>query len=210
MTIYPAKIPFVLPYLMPSLIFKKDTGSKTVYLTFDDGPTPEVTTWLLNFLKAEQIKATFFWIGEKIIKNQTVAQQVIDAGHSIGNHTFNHKDAWKTTTNIYIEQVAKAENEIEKWTVSKHLFRPPYGHITPAKSKKLQAMGYKIIMWSIISGDFHPKLNTQKAIKYLSRQTQAGHILVFHDSRKSFKNLKTVLPPVVRHLKNQGFHFDIL
>ncbi len=192
------------------MTFKKNTTGKTVFLTFDDGPTPVVTDWLLQFLENENIPATFFWVGEKINKNKELARKVVNAGHTIGNHTYHHLDAWKTGTNLYIEEIKKTEKHINGLYNSKKLFRPPYGHLSPKKIKILKQMEFKVVMWTVVSGDFYPKLNTDKVIKKLSRQTKPGYILVFHDSRKAFKNLKSILPPVVHNLKSRGFTFEML
>jgi peptidoglycan-N-acetylglucosamine deacetylase len=197
-----------------------------VYLTFDDGPTPEITEWTLSQLKNYNAKATFFCIGDNVRKYPEIFQKVLDEGHSIGNHTFNHLNGWKTASDDYVKNVElcadqMAEGRRQKAEGNLHseeenlqskicvlptdLFRPPYGKIKPSQSKKLRKMGYKIIMWDIISYDFDAKISPEKCLENILNNVQSGSIIVFHDSKKAFTNLEYVLPRTMSFLNEKGF-----
>lgn len=179
---------------------------KKVYLTFDDGPTPEITEWTLEQLKKYEAKATFFCIGNNIKKHPGIFQKVIQEGHQIGNHTFNHLKGWKTTTDNYVENVALCQSQFTihhlPFTI---LLRPPYGKIKLSQSKKLRALGYKIIMWDIISYDFDTETSKEKCLENVLKNVESGSIIVFHDSVKAAPNLKYALPKTLEFLKEKGF-----
>lgn len=209
--------------LYPSLLWKIPDSPGTIYLTFDDGPIPEVTPWVLSLLKDFNAKATFFCIGENIRKNPTVFIQVLSEGHSIGNHTYNHLKGWKTSTKEYVKNVLLAEEIIRKVQISgfgkqpdpatynrKKLFRPPYGKITPSQLKKVQRLDYKIVMWDVISMDFDNTFSAKECMKNVTKYSKDGSIIVFHDSIKAFTNLKEVLPEVLEYYGNKGFEFKAL
>ncbi len=208
--LYPSKIPFWVKWIFPRLIYNYPDDNKTVYLSFDDGPTPEVTPWVLDVLKREQVKAVFFCVGHQIEKHPDIFKQIIAAGHRIGNHTYQHENGWQTSTVKYVESLKQTEQIINQYTTSSKYFRPPYGRITPKQIKLLQQADYKIIMWSLLSGDFSSKLDPVQAPAYLKKHTRAGDIVVFHDSRKAFDNLKLILPDYLSYLKKQGFRFSVL
>ncbi|WP_313804969.1 polysaccharide deacetylase family protein [Flavobacterium sp.] len=181
-----------------------------VFLTFDDGPTPEITEWVLALLKENDIKATFFCIGDNIRKHPDLFSKLLSEGHSIGNHTFNHLHGWKTSTKTYLENTLLCEEHIQKHTITpkqSRLFRPPYGKIKPSQASKLRKMGYQIIMWDVISGDFDIKISPEECLNNVLQNTTSGSIIVFHDSTKASTNLKYVLPKVIQELKNKGFQF---
>lgn len=185
-----------------------NNGNK-VYLTFDDGPTPEITEWTLNLLKEYNAKATFFCIGDNIRKYPEIFQKVIGDGHSIGNHTYNHLNGWKTATDYYIENAKLYETEHCKLkTENCQLFRPPYGKIKPSQSKTLRKLGYKIIMWDVISYDFDATISKEQCLENVLKNVQSGSIIVFHDSKKAFQNLEYVLPRTLEFLKEKGFVFE--
>jgi len=209
MRLYPMRTPFIFPMVAPSLIYTK-AKHNTVYLTFDDGPESTTTPWLLNFLKDENIKAGFFCIGKNIKSLPEITRQIVSEGHLLANHSYAHHNGWKTDDDTYIKSVEETEELIQNFTGSKQLFRPPYGRIKPAQIKKLQKSGYKIVIWSVIGGDFSKNLDTGYAINYLSTKTKPGDIIVLHDSVKAFENLKKILPPVVKNLKVRGFEFRLL
>lgn len=182
------------------------TLEKKVYLTFDDGPTPEITTWVLNQLKEFNAKATFFCIGENIEKYPDVFNAVIDEGHVIGNHTFNHYNGWKTSTADYINNFEMCKATISKLTTDHcKLFRPPYGKIKNSQAKSIQDSGYKIIMWDVLSADFDTTVAPEKCLKNVLKNIKPGSIIVFHDSIKSFKNLKYALPKTLQFLKENHY-----
>lgn len=187
------------------------THEKAVYLTFDDGPAPEITDWTLNVLNQFDAKATFFCIGENIQKNPAIFQKILDAKHSIGNHTFNHLNGWKTTTHDYIENIEICHNEIKKHHhPTKLLFRPPYGKITSKQANILRSKGYKIIMWDVLSADFDQSISPEQCLKNVLQHVTNGSIVIFHDSLKASKNLQYVLPKVLQYLKAQDYQFKKL
>ena len=177
-----------------------------VDLTFDDGPTPEITHWTLNQLKNYNAKATFFCIGDNIRKYPEVLKEVLKEGHCIGNHTFNHLNGWKTNTQDYIENAKLFEKEYGKLSTENcQLFRPPYGKIKPSQSKILRKMGYKIIMWDVLSVDFDVTITPEQCLENVLQNVHSGSIIVFHDSVKAFANLEYVLPRTLEFLKQKGF-----
>lgn len=177
-----------------------------VYLTFDDGPTPEITQWTLNQLKNYNAKATFFCIGDNVRKYPETFEEVVKEGHSIGNHTFNHLNGWKTNTQDYIENAKLFEKEYEKLSAENcQLFRPPYGKITPSQSKTLRRMGYKIIMWDVLSVDFDVTITPEQCLENVLQNVKSGSIIVFHDSVKAFANLEYALPRTLEFLEQKGF-----
>lgn len=187
-------------------------NNTTVYLTFDDGPIPEITEWVLNELKKYHVKATFFCIGDNIDKNPEIFKKVISDGHSIGNHTFNHLNGWKTSTETYIENTKRCEATIQKNSVSNlmsKIFRPPYGKIKVSQSRKLRELGYKIIMWDVLSADFDQTLSQEQCLENVTSNLRSGSIIVFHDSIKAFKNLEYVLPKTLAYLKENNFNCEV-
>ncbi|WP_396142989.1 polysaccharide deacetylase family protein [Flavobacterium sp.] len=200
------KAHWIIKKLFSNYVWDIPNNENKVYLTFDDGPTPEITEWTLNQLKEFNAKATFFCIGDNVRKYPEIFQKVINEGHSIGNHTFNHLNGWKTTTNDYIENVKLYETEHCKLNIEHcQLFRPPYGKIKPSQSKILRKFGYKIIMWDIISYDFDNTISKEKCLENVLKNVKSGSIIVFHDSKKAFTNLEYALPRTLEFLKEKGF-----
>ncbi|WP_269221708.1 polysaccharide deacetylase family protein [Flavobacterium sp. IMCC34518] len=191
-----------------------NTGNK-IYLTFDDGPTPKITEWVLEELKKYNAKATFFCIGKNIVSHPDLFNNIINEGHTLGNHTFNHLNGWNTETTNYIENVALCESSLlnqkskEQKTNTK-FFRPPYGKIKKSQSKKLRQLGYKIIMWDVLSADFDQTISPEKCLENVLQNTVSGSVIVFHDSVKAFINLEYALPRTLQILKEKGFKFDTL
>lgn len=194
-----------------NLVWDIPNLEKKIYLTFDDGPIPEVTEWVLDILKSEDIKATFFCIGDNIKKHSEVYTRILAEGHQTGNHTYNHLNGWKTETNQYIENFKLCETEHLKLnTEHSFLFRPPYGKIKPSQSKAIRNLGYKIIMWDVLSYDFDSNISVEKCLENVISNTQQGSIIVFHDSLKAEKNLKYALPKTIQIFKDKGFVFDVI
>lgn len=197
--------------LFSNYVWDIPNNENKVYLTFDDGPTPEITEWTLNLLKKYNAKATFFCIGDNIRKYPEIFKKVIEEEHSIGNHTHNHVNGWKTSTNDYIENAKLYETEHCKLSTEHcQLFRPPYGKIKPSQSKILRNLGYKIIMWDVISYDFDATISKEQCLENVLKNVQSGSIIVFHDSKKAFQNLEYVLPRTLEFLKEKGFVFEKL
>ena len=198
----------IIKQLFSNYIWSIPTNEPIVYLTFDDGPTPEITEWVLFQLKEYNAKATFFCIGNNIKKYPEIFKKVIEEGHAIGNHTFNHVKGWKTSNKTYINEVESCEEVIQK-SFLKHqptkLFRPPYGKIKPSQSRILRKKGYKIIMWDVLSVDFDVNITSQNCLNNVIENIENGSIIVFHDSVKAFQNLEYTLPETLDFLKNKGF-----
>jgi peptidoglycan/xylan/chitin deacetylase (PgdA/CDA1 family) len=212
---YLVKSPLLLKWFYSSLIWNKPRKDKTVYLTFDDGPIPNVTDFVLNTLKSYGIKATFFCIGDNINKHPSIFEQIKNDGHSIGNHTYNHLKGWDTDNDTYVNNFLQCQ----KLTQS-NLFRPPYGRIKKSQINKLKAQSLKlkaalnpqlqIIMWDVLSGDFDTKLSPEKCYQNVIKNCQNGSIIVFHDSLKAFDRLQYALPKTIAYLTEQGFQFGAL
>lgn len=194
----------------PHFTWEIKTEAKVIYLTFDDGPIPEVTPWVLVELAKYDAKATFFCVGDNIRKYPQVFEQIKSEGHIIGNHTFNHLNGWKIENKTYLENIALCEKYLlDNQYNSRKLFRPPYGKITSYQSKVLRA-DYQIIMWNVLAGDFDIKLEEKICLKKTIQYTKAGSIVVFHDSQKAKKNLYYTLPRYLEYFSNEGFKFESL
>ena len=186
-------------------------NEKKIYLTFDDGPTPQVTDWVLAELRKYNARATFFCIGKNIDSNPELFQKIKSENHSIGNHTMNHINGWKSETNEYIKNVKNcAEILSQKYITKSLLFRPPYGKIKKEQSKILRKLGYKIIMWDVLSADFDQTISPEKCLKNVTKNVKSGSVIVFHDSVKASQNLKFALPRTLSFLKEKGYVFDVL
>ena len=212
MSFYLFKTPTIIQRIFKNYVWSFFTSEKVIYLTFDDGPTTEITEWTLNTLDEFHAKATFFCIGKNIENHPDIFKKIITGNHSIGNHTHNHLNGWKVSTNRYLKNVEKAENTIQlkkdkNQPKSKLLFRPPYGKIKASQAKKLREKGYEIILWDVLSADFDQSISKEKSLKNVLKNTKQGSIVVFHDSVKAEKSLKYVLPKVLAHFSEQGFVF---
>lgn len=194
----------ILEIIYPRFLWRMPATEKCIYLTFDDGPVPEVTPWVLAQLKKHNAPATFFCVGDNIRKNPETFQQVIRAGHRIGNHTYHHLNGWKTPLEEYLHNVHQSEA-----LYPTGLFRPPYGRIT-----QKQAVGIlphsRIVMWSVLTRDYSPDLSPEKCLKNAIKNTQSGAIVLFHDSLKAQKNLEYVLPRYLRYFSLRGYRFEKL
>src|SRR5690606_23763141 len=207
-------MPRFIQRLYPERIWAFPHSKDSVYLTFDDGPIPEVTPWVLDELKKHNAKATFFCIGENVKKHPEIFRRIIAEGHSVGNHTFNHLKGTETETSEYVENVEKAQKQMtddgrrmtddggrkiddSKIENRKSLFRPPYGKITSRQAKILQQKGFKIVMWDIISYDYDATVSEEKCLQNVLKTIKPGRVIVFHDSLKAEKNLRFVLPKVL-------------
>lgn len=191
------------PYLLrqwykKSLLWKIPNAKDEVFLTFDDGPTPELTPRILEILKQHQAKATFFCVGENVERYPELFERILSGGHGIGNHSFNHFNAWETDREIYLENVAKAAELIPS-----KLFRPPYGKITPKLIKRLKTK-YILAMWTVLSGDFDADVDPEKCFENATSKTEAGDIIVFHDNVKAKTNVLDALPRTLAYFNSLG------
>ncbi|WP_040279232.1 polysaccharide deacetylase family protein [Psychroserpens damuponensis] len=207
MKITPVKTPVVAKKIFPSYIWDIAPTHKELYLTFDDGPTPKITNWTLDILKQYDAKATFFCIGNNIDKHPSIYNDILKDGHTIGNHTQNHVKGWSTKTKAYVIDVNEAQTRMRSKT---HLFRPPYGQITPKQGKKLMELGYKVIMWDILSFDWDQNISEEKCLENVISKSKAGSIIVFHDSIKASKNMMYTLPKVLEYFSKKGYKFKSL
>lgn len=205
----------IIKKLFSNFVWDIPNNENKVYLTFDDGPTPEITEWVLAELEKHNAKATFFCIGKNIVAHPEIFTKIIEKGHSIGNHTHNHLNGWKNKTDDYIENFQLCENIISTHkskilNLKSKIFRPPYGKIKPAQSKKLRQLGYKIIMWDVLSADFDQNTSKEECLNNAVNHIQSGSIVVFHDSVKAFKKLEYVLPRVLKHLTQNNFKLEAI
>lgn len=204
----PHRTPFFLPLIYPSLTWRIQSKENELYLTFDDGPVSGPTDFVLEQLQAFNIKATFFCIGDNVRKYPDVFRKVIEGGHAIGNHTFNHVNGWKTPTARYIENVHRFDEQVREHSVSSLLFRPPYGKITFRQISALH--DYRIIMWDVLSKDYSKDLRPDQCLRNTIAASRRGSVIVFHDSFKAEKNLRYTLPRFISHFMEKGFVFKPL
>lgn len=190
--------------LFPKAAWCLPQEEKTVFLTFDDGPIPEVTPYVLDILKQYGIKATFFMVGDNVRKHPDVYQQVVDAGHSVGNHTFNHVQGFKMWSDDYLANVDKADQLIRT-----KLFRPPHGQFSPRLWRAISSK-YKVVMWDVVTRDYNKKLSGEYVLGVVKRFARNGSIIVFHDSLKSEERLRYALPKAIEWLKAEGYKFGVL
>jgi peptidoglycan/xylan/chitin deacetylase (PgdA/CDA1 family) len=207
------KTPKLVQRMFPKRVWALSEATNAIYLTFDDGPIPEITPWVLQELKKHKAKATFFCIGENISKYPEIFNSIISEGHSIGNHTYNHLNGWKTETDIYIENVLLADAELNNHSSiinTQFLFRPPYGKITQNQAKILQKKGFTIVMWDVLSFDFDAETSEEQCFANVSENIKPGSIVVFHDSIKAEKNLRKALPKVLEYAVANNFELKAL
>jgi peptidoglycan/xylan/chitin deacetylase (PgdA/CDA1 family) len=197
--------------MFPNYIWDLPPAGNKVYLTFDDGPTPEITTWVLDQLRQYKAKATFFCIGDNVKKQIEICQLIRKDGHQIGNHTFNHLNGWNTDMQKYVANVHLCEETLLPFKSSKsQLFRPPYGKVSKRQADQLLSEGYKIIMWDVLSADFDQNISPEKCLQNVIKNVTPGSIIVFHDSVKSFKNLEFTLPRFLNFLKQNNYVCEVI
>lgn len=201
---YLAHTPQYVQALFPGLTWKMPTYRKEIFLTFDDGPIPQVTPWVLETLAAFDAKATFFCVGDNVRKYPAIFEQVVSAGHSVGNHTNNHLSGWATENISYFHNIRHCARRVPS-----DLFRPPYGKLRPSQVQFLQRH-YQIIMWDVLSGDFDKDIKPGEVFQNVINNAGQGSIVVFHDSLKSETNLRHALPLVLEHFTKEGYSFPAL
>ncbi|MBF9237193.1 polysaccharide deacetylase family protein [Hymenobacter sp. BT683] len=193
------------------------SGTPVVYLTFDDGPIPEETPWVLEQLAAFNARATFFCVGENLARYPAIARATLAAGHRLGNHTHRHRSAWASTRADYLQGIADCQAELSgiglahpgELTSPDLLFRPPHGRLTWPLLQALR-LGYRVAMWSVLTRDYDPDLSPENCLRFTLAAVRAGDIVVFHDSHKASARLRFVLPRLLAHLAGQGFGFAVL
>jgi peptidoglycan/xylan/chitin deacetylase (PgdA/CDA1 family) len=196
--------------LFKQYVWSLPSTEKVIYLTFDDGPIPDVTEFVLDQLNLFNAKATFFCVGENIKKHPSIFKKIVENGHSYGNHTYNHIKGWSHSDEYYFENIAKFENELKLQNYQPStIFRPPYGRIKNSQGKILLKK-YKIIMWNLLTCDYDKNLKPELCLKNTIKNTKSGAIIVFHDSLKAEHNLRYVLPLYLEYLKKEGYNFKTI
>lgn len=201
---YLVKTPSIIQKCFPNFLWRQATEERTLYLTFDDGPIPEVTPWVLNQLDQYQAKATFFCVGENVEKHPGIFTELRQRGHRIGNHTQQHLSGWATETSAYIANVEECAKR-----VNSDLFRPPYGRLRPGQAKLLREK-YTLVMWDVLSGDFDVNISGEQCWENVRTNVEAGSIIVFHDSLKAKERLYEVLPKTLKYFSDRGFRFSVI
>ncbi len=198
------RTPQIFSILFPQLTWHGSRTTNQVYLTFDDGPIPEVTPFVLDCLNEYEAKATFFCVGKNIDENPEVFKRLLLEGHLVGNHSYSHLNGWKVSSSQYIDDIKKCEQAILQFHPSFiKLFRPPYGKITPRQIKLL--FDYKLIMWDVISGDFDGNLRKEDCLNNTIKAMRPGSIVVMHDSVKAAPRLYYILPKLLAFMKEKGW-----
>lgn len=205
---YFVKTPWWLKKFYAQRIWDIDTKEKIIYLTFDDGPHPEASPFILDELRKYNAKATFFCIGKNVVDRSNLYERILDEGHRVGNHTHQHLNGWHTRTDVYLKDIAEAAQYIDS-----SLFRPPYGRISSFQAKNINKVlkdDAKIVMWSVLSGDFDSNINREQCLQNVVLNAKPGSIVVFHDSEKAFSLLQYVLPRVLQFFSEKGYLFERL
>jgi len=201
------KIPTFLHILYPDYIWRYKTYTKEIYLTFDDGPTPGITDWVLKLLAQYDAKATFFMVGDNVKRYPEIAHSVIDQGHEVGNHSQTHKNGWKTDNIVYLRDVILGHQTLVEYTgLDTVLFRPPYAKITSTQARPILRT-HEIVMMDVISGDFNTSLDGEVCAQNVLKHALEGSIVVFHDSQKAWNRLKVALPIILEYYAQAGFEF---
>lgn len=196
--------PFFLRWYYPKVTFHKSRKEQKIYLTFDDGPIPEVTPFILDTLAEHQIKATFFCVGENIDKHPAIYDRILAEGHQVGNHTYNHLKGWDTPDDMYLQNIARCQK-----LTGTSLFRPPYAR---AKKSQLNELynAYEVVFWDVLSGDFDTRISPEQCYQNVVRHVRNGSIIVFHDNIKALPRVTYALPKVIAYLKRLGYDFGVL
>lgn len=209
------RTPKIAQWIWPKRLWRMpvDGDQPTLYLTFDDGPTPGVTDWVLDQLDAFQAQATFFAVGQQAERNPDLLRAVMQRGHAIGSHTQHHLNGWKTASKAYLVDVHAGKSALEQILFGEedkqlHYFRPPYGRLRSRDAKHLKDQ--KVVMWDVLAADWRQDLAVDQVVKNVTQNAQNGSIVVFHDSLKAAPQLKSALPKVLEHFSQQGYRFDKL
>jgi peptidoglycan-N-acetylglucosamine deacetylase len=215
-------VPSTIQGLFRACTWRKKCTEKTIYLTFDDGPHPTITPWVIEQLEVYQAKATFFCVGENVMRYPDVCSLLLSRGHRLANHTMHHIKGWQTPNPMYFSDIEACEQALNQVigvaqinsghneSAEKRLFRPPYGQITPSQIRHLTTLGYEIVQWSDLSCDYDPKLVIEKSLNALTKNLKPGNIVVFHDSEKAFEQMKQILPTYLSVAHAKGYQFKTL
>lgn len=208
-----AKTPTLLTKVYPDCLWKVPTSEKKIYLTFDDGPIPEITPFVLDELKKRSAKATFFCIGTNVAANPELFKRIIREGHSTGNHTYDHLNGWNTSDKEYFENIEKCGQVVLPLLPDEGrmptLFRPPYGKLKPSQYTSLKTK-YKLVMWDVLSYDFDLTITGEQVLNNVLKNTEAGSVIVMHDSLKAKEKVEYALPKMLAHFTEKGFMFEAL
>ena len=211
---YLVKMPKLIQWIFPRRVWAFSRKEKNIYLTFDDGPIPEITPWVLEQLEIYDAKATFFCIGENIKKHPEIFKKVVKAGHTIGNHTQHHLNGKRTKTLDYLNDVELFEETITNSNLqiqnAELLFRPPFGKLKPSQARAILKKGYKIIMYDVLSADFDATILEEKCLENVLQNIKPGSVIVFHDSLKAEKNLRYALPKILKFISKKGWNFTLI
>ena len=196
--------PFFLKWIYPQATFRRPADTPTVYLTFDDGPIPEVTPWVLDTLAIYQAKATFFCVGENVTRHPAIFERLEGEGHAVGNHTYNHLKGWDTSETEYLQNVAACDQVVDS-----RLFRPPYLRATRRQLAHLK-QAYEIVFFDVLSYDFDPQVSAEQCYRNVVDNVRNGSIIVFHDNQKAFNTLQDCLPKILAELTSRGYSLSSL
>ena len=200
--IYPARTPGFIQFLFPGFLWRSDSDARQLYLTFDDGPVPEITPWVLDVLKEYSALATFFCVGENVLRSPEIYRRIRNEGHAVGNHTYNHISGWSHDPAEYMDNVSSCAEVVDSV-----LFRPPYGRLGRKHARSLRGSNYRIVMWDILSGDFDTDIDPDRCYRNVIDNASPGSIIVFHDSVKAEVNLRSALPKVLSFFADRNYSF---
>ena len=202
---YLVRTPWWLRKFYKNALWQMPVKEKIIYISFDDGPHPVITPFVLDELKKYNARATFFCIGKNLLENPEVYKRILEEGHAVGNHSFSHMNGWKTKNADWLADIAKAKKYIDS-----NLFRPPYGRITRFQLKALAGQGYRLktVMWSVLSGDFDTGISPEACCKNVMRNAKSGSVIVFHDSEKANIRMSYALPVVLKYFTEKGYRFE--
>lgn len=202
---YFTKTPKALKNLFPNLIWEMPAADKKIYLTFDDGPVPGVTDWVLDQLDLFGVDATFFCIGKNVEENPDLYQRLVESRHSIGNHSYSHMNGWVNKNISYYKDILKAKQLIDS-----KMYRPPYGRISMRQARVLLQNDFKVVMWDVVSGDFNQKITKDQCLQNVIQHSIPGSIILLHDSLKAKEKMQYVLPKFIEYCMGKGFEFGVI